>query len=200
MGFNTALNIFIKTLKYVIIIIIHIRGVWIMKTKGRPQRIYTEKEKLEIKKAYKSTHNAKARSRLLCVKLRVVNGLSLEEISHITEYSLSRVSHLISLYNRFGLEELEIKKYGGNHRNMTPEEENEFLEPFRQQALAGEILEVSEILSAYENKLNKKVSKSTVYDLLHRNEWRKVMPRSEHPNKANDENIDAYKKNVWRDS
>src|ERR1035437_1951297 len=98
-----------------------------MKTKGRPQKIYTEDEKIEIKKAYKKTHNPKDRS-------------------------------------------------------MTPEEEKEFLEPFRQQALAGEILEVSEIINAYANKLNKKVSKSTVYDLLHRHDWRKVMPRSEHPN------------------
>ena len=167
-----------------------------MKTKGRPQKEYTEEEKSEIKKAYKNTHNAKDRSRLLCVKLRVVNGLSLEVISNITEYSLSRVSHLISLYNKFGIESLAAKKCGGNHRNMTPKEEKEFLEPFRQQALAGEILEVSEIINAYANKLNKKVSKSTVYDLLHRNEWRKVMPRSEHPNKANDEAIEAYKKNV----
>lgn len=171
-----------------------------MKTKGRPQKIYTQEEKIEIKKAYKKTHNPKDRSILLCVKLRVVNGLSSEEISKITEYSLSRVSHLISLYNRFGIEELAIKKYGGNHRNMTPEEEKEFLEPFRQQALAGEILEVSEIINAYANKLNKKVSKSTVYDLLHRHDWRKVMPRSEHPNKANDEAIEAYKKNVWENS
>ncbi len=171
-----------------------------MKTKGRPQKEYTEEEKSKIKKAYKKAHNTKDKNRLLCIKLRVVNGLSLKEISNITEYSLSRVSHLISLYNRFGIEELAVKKHGGNHRNMTPEEEKEFLDPFRQQALAGEILEVSEIITSYENKLNKKVSKSTVYDLLHRNEWRKVMPRSEHPNKANDEAIEAYKKNVRKNS
>ena len=168
-----------------------------MKTKGRPQKEYTEDEKTEVKKAYKETHNPKDRSRLLCVKLRVVNGLSLEQISNITEYSLSTVSHVISIYNRYGIKELLVKKYRGNHRNMTPEEEKEFLEPFRQQALAGAILEVSEIITAYSNKVNKKVSKSTVYDLLHRNNWRKVMPRSEHPNKANDEAIEAYKKNAW---
>ena len=168
-----------------------------MKTKGRPQKTYTEDEKFEIKKAYKKTHNPKDRGRLLCVKLRVVNGLSLEEISKITEYSLSTVSHVISLYNKYGIEELAIKKYGGNHRNMTTEEERAFLEPFRKQALEGELLEVSEIINAYSNKLNKTVSKSTVYDLLHRHDWRKVMPRSEHPKKASDEAIEAYKKNVW---
>ena len=171
-----------------------------MKTKGRPQKEYTEEEKSEIKKAYKKTHTPKDRSRLLCVKLRVVNGLSLEEIARITEYALSTVSHIISSYNRFGIEALAIKKYGGNHRNVTPEEEKEFLELFNQQALAGEILEVSEIITAYSNILDKKVSKSTVYDLLNRNGWRKLMPRSKHPNKASVEAIVAYKKNVWENS
>ena len=69
---------------------------------------------------------------------------------------------------------------------MTPEEEKEFLEPFMQKALAGEILEVSEIITEYQNKLEKKVSKLTVYDLLHRNGWRQVIPRSKHPNKAHE--------------
>lgn len=171
-----------------------------MKPKGRPQKIYTEEQKNEIKKVYKKTHNRKDRGRLLCIKLRVVQGLTLEQISNITELSVSTVSHVISLYNRFGIEEVLIKKYGGNNRNMTPAEEKEFLEPFKQQALAGEILEVSKIITTYSNILNKKVAKSTVYDLLHRNGWRKIMPRSKHPNKASDEAIEAYKKNVWKDS
>jgi transposase len=167
-----------------------------MKTKGRPQKIYTEEQKAEIKKTYKRTHNPKDRTRLLCIKLRVVQGLTLEQISDITEYSLSTISHVISSYNKHGIDEILIKKYSGNHRNMTPEEEKEFLKPFKQQAIAGEILEVSDIITAYSNTLNKKVSKSTVYDLLHRNGWRKVMPRSKHPNKASDEEIEAYKKNI----
>ena len=35
-----------------------------MKTKGRPQQIYTEEQKSAIKKTYKETHNSKDRSRL----------------------------------------------------------------------------------------------------------------------------------------
>jgi transposase len=167
-----------------------------MKTKGRPQKEYSEEQKAEIKKAYKKTHNTKERTRLLCIKLRVVQGFTIEHISEITEYSLSTVSHVISSYNKHGIDEMLIKKYKGNHRNMTPDEEKMFLEPFMKQAIAGEILEVSDIIRAYSNTLNKKVSKSTVYDLLHRNGWRKIMPRSKHPNKASDEAIEAYKKNV----
>jgi len=167
-----------------------------MKTKGRPQKIYTEEQKTAIKKVYKKTHGAKDRNKLLCLKLRIVQGFTIEHISEITEYSLSTVSHVISLYNKNGIDEILTKKYNGNHRNMTPDEEKTFLEPFRKQAIAGEILEVSDIIRAYSNTLSKKVSKSTVYHLLHRNGWRKIMPRSKHPNKASDEAIEAYKKNV----
>jgi transposase len=167
-----------------------------MLTKGRPQKTYTQEQKEEIKKLYKKTYNSKDRSRLLCLKLRIVQGLTIEQIAKITEYSLSSVSHIISLYNNNGIEDIFVKKCGGNHRNMTPEEEKEFLDPFRKKALAGEILEVSEIITTYSNVLDKKVSKSTVYDLLHRNNWRKLMPRSKHPKKASDEEIEAYKKNV----
>ena len=39
------------------------------------------------------------------------------------------------------------------------------------------------------------VAKSTVYNMLYRNNWRKVMPRSKHPKKASDEAIEVYKKN-----
>ena len=127
-----------------------------MKPKGRPQKIYTEEQKEEIKKAYKKTRNSKDKSRLLCIKLRVLQGLTLEHIASITEYSVSAVSHIISIYNRNGLQEVLVKKNGGNHRNMTPEEEKKFLEPFRQQALAGELLEVSEIIAAYSKVLNKR--------------------------------------------
>jgi len=61
-----------------------------------------------------------------------VQGLTIEQILRITELFLSTVSHVISLYNRYGIEEVKIKKYGGNHRNMTLEEK-EFLEPFKKQ-------------------------------------------------------------------
>ena len=56
------------------------------------------------------------------------------------------------------------------------EEETLLLEPFREKAEKGEIVEVSEIYA------------------LHRHGWRKVMPRSKHPKKASEEVIAASKK------
>ena len=170
-----------------------------MRNKGRPILNYSEEDKIEIKKAYKKSHNLKERNRLLCVKLRVVQGMTSLQISKIVDFSIGTIDQIISIYNRKSIKEIKAKKQTGHNRNMSPEEEKLFLEPFREKAIAGEILEVSNIISAYSIALNnKKVSKSTVYDMLHRNGWRKVMPRSVHPNKASDEEIVAYKKNVWQ--
>jgi len=170
-----------------------------MRSKGRPILNYSEEDKIEIKKAYKKSHNLKERNRLLCVKLRVVQSMTSLQISKIVDFSIGTIDQIISSYNRNGIEAIKAKKQTGHNRNMTLEQEQAFLEPYREKAIAGEILEVSDIISAYSVALNnKKVSKSTVYDMLHRNGWRKLMPRSVHPNKASDEAIEAYKKNVWQ--
>lgn len=170
-----------------------------MRTKGRPILKYSEEDKIEIKKAYNMSHNVKERNRFLCLKLKVVQGMTSLQISKIVDFSIGTIDQIISKYNRNGIEAIKAKKQTGHNRNMTPEEEQTFLEPFREKAIAGEILEVSKIISAYSSALNnKKVSKSTVYDMLHRQGWRKIMPRSVHPNKASEEEIVAYKKNVWQ--
>ena len=42
-------------------------------------------------------------------------------------------------------------------------------------------MEVSRIKAAYEQALGRKVPKSTVYRMLARHGWRKVVPRPRHP-------------------
>ena len=79
---------------------------------------------------------------------------------------------------------------------MTQEEETKFLEPFNEKAESGQILEVSDIIEKFEKKIGHRVSVGTVYLMLRRNGWRKLMPRSKHPHKASNEAIAAYKKNV----
>lgn len=77
---------------------------------------------------------------------------------------------------------------------MTREEEAALLEPFLEKAQKGEIVEVSAIKAAYEEKVGHTIGGSQIYRVLHRNNWRKVMPRSKHPKKAGDEAIEASKK------
>jgi transposase len=49
------------------------------------------------------------------------------------------------------------------------------------QSEKGGILEASRVKAAYEQVLGRKVPKSTIYRMLARHGWRKVVPRPRHP-------------------
>ena len=77
---------------------------------------------------------------------------------------------------------------------MAEEEEAALLEPYREKAEQGQIVEVSEIKASYEQAVGHTIGGSQIYYVLHRNGWRKVMPRSKHPKKASEEVIASSKK------
>lgn len=162
---------------------------------ARPQRTYSEEDKTAIKKAYKKCKDTKEQKRLLCLKLRVVKGFSSKYISQIVGYCAAFVDQIISTFNREGLTGIDAKKQVGNRKNLTFQQEKELLDSFSKQAENGKVLEVSDIITGYENLIGRAVAKSIVYKMLKRHGWRKVMPRSQHPNKASVEEIEAYKKN-----
>ena len=85
-------------------------------------------------------------------------------------------------------------KYGGNHRNMSVEEEEAILQQFRERAEAGQMVIAQEIKQVFDEKLGRDTGRGYIYMLLARHGWRKVMPRSRHPKKADDETIEATKK------
>jgi len=60
------------------------------------------------------------------------------------------------------------------------EDEKRFLSPFIEKASRSGVLVVSGIKLAYEKTLGHKVPKSTIYRMLERNGWRKIMPRPSH--------------------
>jgi len=102
----------------------------------------------------------------------------------------------VSKYKKFGLKYVSGNNYKQNQRYLTKIEESDFLKTFEVDASAGKVLEVADIIKAFEKMIGHSVAKSTVYKMLYRNKWRKVMPRSNHPKKATDEAIVAYKKNL----
>ena len=61
---------------------------------------------------------------------------------------------------------------------------------------AGELLNIHDLKTAYEKAIGHPTSDSTVYNLLHRHGWRKLMPRPFHP-KRNLAAQDAFKKTVF---
>ena len=81
-----------------------------------------------------------------------------------------------------GMASFELSPRGGRIReNMTLAEEAAFLKGFTHKAGAGELVCIQDIHAAYEKKIGHKTGSTTVYSLLERHGWRKLMPRPHHP-------------------
>ena len=142
----------------------------------------------------KTIKNKNTYRRLEAVALRS-EGKSNAEIADITKYHPKRVSQLVSQYCNDGIEVLmRDGRKGGNHRYMSQVAETELLDQFKIVSEAGQVITVSDIRDAYDKKVGKPSATSTVYFLLKRHDWRKIMPRSRHPQKASEEAIEASKK------
>ena len=161
----------------------------------RKGRVLWEKEIKELENARKKNKNKNVERRLKALLLHG-KGENHKEIAKQTGYASTYISELVTRYINKGLEAIINNNYRGNRRSMSIEKEKEFLEKFKQQAEKGQIIEISVIKSAYEKETGCSLEKSNgqIYKVLKRNGWRKVMPRSKHPKKASDEDIEASKK------
>lgn len=153
----------------------------------------TEEQKREIDQARRANKNKRVENRLRVLHLRS-EGKSIRDIVAATDFSRSYVNKIIATYCKEGLSAIVDNHYHGNHRNMSIEEEAALLETFRVKAEAGQVIDVREIKAAYEEKVGHTIGGSQIYYVLNRHGWRKVMPRSKHPNKASEEVIATSKK------
>ena len=161
---------------------------------ARPQQSYSEAQKSEVRKAYRSSKDTREQTRLLCLRLRMERAYSSRQIADIVDCSEGLVKKVIGDYGREGLAGILRGSFGGNRRNLSYAEEEKLLVPFLAKAEKGQMLIVSDIHRAYESVLGREVPNSTIYRMLDRHNWRKVMPRPRHP-KANPGEQEAYKKN-----
>ena len=115
------------------------------------------------------------RQRIQMVLLRE-SGMTQPLIAAAMGVSLSTVNWAHMAYDQ-GLEALKPRPSGGRKReNMTLEEEKALLARFAQAAGAGEMLNVHDLRAAYEKAIGHETSKSTIYNLLARHGWGKLMP------------------------
>lgn len=147
----------------------------------------------ELKAAKKKNKNKNVDKRLTALLMRA-EGKSRKEVADRTGYKYTYLTRLVTKYLTGGLEAIVENHYPGNRRYMSYQEEEEFLERFCKEAESGQIVEVSKIKEAYDEAVGRKTADSMIYKLLNRHDWRRVMPRSKHPNKASDEVIEASKK------
>ena len=136
------------------------------------------------------------RERIQMVLLRE-SGLTQPAIAAAMGVSLSTVNRAHMAYDQGGIKALKPKPNGGRkHENMTLAEEKALLARFAKRAGAGEMLNINDLKAAYEQAIGHITSDSTVYNLLHRHGWRKLMPRPFHP-KRHLAAQDAFKKTAF---
>jgi transposase len=136
------------------------------------------------------------RQRWLIIYNALVDPRKAEEIAKHCAVSKATVHQVISLYNRFGASSVETSGKGGRRDvYLSLQEEQQFLAPFFSRAQTGEIATAAEIQRAFQARVGHEVDDSTIYRLLHRHGWRKLMPRPKHP-QANPEAQEQFKKTL----
>jgi len=126
------------------------------------------------------------------------SGMTQPSIAAAMGVSLSTVNRAHMAYDGGGLAALKSKPSGGRKReNMTLAQEKALLARFANAAGAGELLNIHDLKAAYERAIGHATSNSTVYNLLDRHGWRKLMPRPFHP-KQNLAAQNAFKKTVFQ--
>jgi len=159
------------------------------------RKAFSEEQKSAIKQGLREKNSPTDERRLLVLQAAEDGELTTADLAKIFRISASSVSHIIASFRKESIAGVRSTKLGGNRRNLSKEEEQEFLGRYVQQGEEGRMIEVSEIWRAYEEKMGRPVSSCAVYGMLHRNGWRKIMPRSRHPKKASPEAIENFKKN-----
>src|ERR1700680_3474275 len=139
---------------------------------------------------------AAQRQRIQMVLLRE-GGMTQPAIAAAMGVSLSTVNRAHMAYDHGGLKALKRQPCGGRLReNMTVAQEKALLAGFANAAGAGEMLNIHDLRRAYEQAIGHDTSNSTVYNLLGRHGWRKLMPRPFHPKRDVDAQ-NAFKKTAF---
>jgi transposase len=153
----------------------------------------TKRRIRELKIALRWQIPAAQRERIQMVLLRE-SGMAQPAIAEAMGVSLSTVNRAHMAYDGGGVKALKPKPIGGCQREtIALSEEKALLARFSKAAGAGEMLNIHDLKAAYEQAIGHATSNSTVYNLLARHGWRKLMPRPFHPNR-NLAVQDAFKK------
>ena len=150
----------------------------------------------EVKRRLKHDPRPWCRERWLIIYNALVDPRPAEQIATHCGVSTTTVHHVIAAYNRRGVQAVGTAGKGGRRSSyLSLEDEHAFLAPCVERAQHGEIATVAEIQRAFEAQIGQHVDDSTIYRLLHRHGWRKLMPRPRHP-QASHEAQEQFKKTL----
>ena len=148
----------------------------------RPAQQFSSGRKRKLVLLLTQASGAAEYERILCIWLRASLGLSCQQIAVVLGGHPGSVRNRQARVLRDGMAVLEQAGRGGRHRaHLTPAEEDALLADFCFTAGQGGVVEAGPLRVAYETKVEHPVAKSTVYRLLARHGWRKLVPRPYHP-------------------
>jgi transposase len=165
-----------------------------IKTMSKVIRVKPHLTLEEIDARLKNLHDFWRSRRWLVIRHAMVDPAPAKDIACRLGLSVFTVRDLIEAYNRSGPDALETAGRGQRQRAyLSVEEEHTFLGPFLAESHAGHMAIARPIKKAFEDALGHRVATSTIYRLLHRHQWRKVVPRPKNP-RSSQAAQDTFKK------
>lgn len=123
----------------------------------------------------------RSREWVQCVRLLAM-GRTAPDVAAITGRGLSSVERHKRRFLAQGEDYLLVNRLGGRRNEvLTVQQEAEVMAGLQAQAGDGQIVTAAAVRAALEAKAGRAVSKATVYRVMHRSGWRKVVPRPTHP-------------------
>jgi len=120
-----------------------------------------------------------------------------EDYASFLGVTKSKVYKIVQLYNKEGVLFTEKLKWGGRRTetsHMSFEEEEKMMTELKENAKGGKILIAKHLRKIVEERVGKSVSDDYIWDLFKRHNWKKKMPRPEHP-KRDKSAQEEFKKN-----
>jgi len=150
----------------------------------------------DIANAIKQSTNPLESRRIQCVYLAIIcPEKTAEQIGEMTLYSIQQVKAIHKKYRDGGLEALVDNRGGRYRQNLTIDQERELLKPFEEQGKSGSMIVANKVKKAYEQKIGKEVPESTIYRMLARHGFRKIVPYRRHK-KADRQAQEIFKKTL----
>ena len=118
------------------------------------------------------------------ILLPALLGATLAQTAAALGVSRATVGRLQGIVRRRLTHPAELDPQWGGRRNaaMSWEQEINFLAPWADKCVDGQLLVVAPLRAALATRLSRAVTHSVVYRMLARHGWRKVAPDTRHPN------------------
>ena len=117
--------------------------------------------------------------------IQVGNIHAAELLVPLVNLSVHSIYKIVESYNHSGASALVYKQKGGRRKSLLSlDEEVSLFASLETLVSKGLIKTANDIRNIVEKKTGKSVSDDYIWDLLHRNGWKKKMPRPHHPKRS----------------